>query len=50
MDLIGKTYTPTEIMTLASYGRNTMPAFSYAYTRDQLHDVASYIIDDLLAE
>jgi quinohemoprotein ethanol dehydrogenase len=50
MELIGKTYAPSEIMTLASYGRNTMPAFSFAYTRDQLHDVASYIIDDLLAE
>jgi mono/diheme cytochrome c family protein len=49
VELVGKTFTTADIMTLASYGRNTMPAFSYAYSRDQLHDVATYIIDDLLA-
>jgi len=49
VELAGKTFTTSDIMTLASYGRNTMPAFSYAYSRDQLHDVATYIIDDLLA-
>ena len=49
VELRGKTFTTSDIMTLATFGRNTMPAFSYAYSRDQLHDVATYIIDGLLA-
>ena len=50
VELIGKTYTPTDIMTIANYGRNTMPAFGFAYTTEQLHDVAGYIIEEVLKD
>src|SRR5690606_10116184 len=42
--------TPTEIMTVASYGRNSMPPFREVYSLEQLHDVSAYILDDMLAE
>jgi len=50
VEFVGKTYSPTDIMTVANYGRNTMPAFGFAYTTEQLHDVASYIIEEVLAD
>ena len=50
VELSGKTFSVSDIMTVANYGQNTMPAFSYAYTRDQLQDVATYIIEDVLAD
>ena len=50
VELTGKILSVSDIMTVASYGQNTMPAFSYAYTRDQLQDVATYIIEDVLAD
>jgi len=48
VELIGKTFTPSDIMTVANYGKNTMPAFGFAYTTEQLHDVASYILVEVL--
>ena len=50
VELIGKTFTPSEIMSIANYGKNTMPAFGFAYDTEQLHDVAAYIIQDILPE
>ncbi len=50
VELQGKTLTATDIMTIANYGRNTMPAFGFAYTPEQLHDVAGYVIENILTE
>jgi len=38
----------SHIMTMASNGKNTMPGFAAAFSKQQLQDVATYIIDDLL--
>ncbi|MES2606271.1 MAG: PQQ-binding-like beta-propeller repeat protein [Pseudomonadota bacterium] len=46
--LKGKELSLTHIMTTASYGKNTMPAFQAAYTKEQLQDVATYIREELL--
>jgi len=42
--------TVSDIMTTANYGRNTMPAFGFAYSPEQLHDVAAYVLEELLGE
>jgi alcohol dehydrogenase (cytochrome c) len=36
------------IMTVATNGQNTMPAFGPVFPRDDLHDVASYIVEELV--
>jgi len=50
VELKGKTLSTSDIMTVANYGRNTMPAFGFAYTPEQLHDVATYVIQEILPE
>jgi cytochrome c oxidase cbb3-type subunit 3 len=35
------------ILTVASTGRNNMPAFSSVYSPDELNDVSTYIVDVL---
>jgi len=50
VELTSKTFTPSNIMTIANYGQNTMPAFGFAYTTEQLHDVAAYVIENVLAD
>ncbi|MGV3593555.1 MAG: PQQ-binding-like beta-propeller repeat protein [Gammaproteobacteria bacterium] len=45
--LLGKDLTLDHIMTMATYGRNTMPGFAAAFSREQLQDVASFILDEL---
>ena len=45
--LIGKELTLSHIMTMASYGRNTMPGFAAAFTREQFQDVGTFILDDM---
>ena len=46
--LKGKELSLSHIMTMASNGKNTMPGFAAAFSKQQLQDVATYIIDDLL--
>jgi len=48
--LTDKVLTVSDIMTTANYGRNTMPAFGFAYSPEQLHDVAAYVLEELLGE
>jgi quinohemoprotein ethanol dehydrogenase len=48
--LKGKPLTLEHIMTTASSGRNTMPAFASIYSKEQLQDVGTYIIETLLAK
>jgi mono/diheme cytochrome c family protein len=31
-------------MTVAANGRNAMPPFASVYSRDELHDVAAYVL------
>jgi alcohol dehydrogenase (cytochrome c) len=38
------------VMTVASNGRNAMPPFAAVYGRDELHDVAAYILGELKSE
>src|SRR5690606_35246243 len=38
------------IFGVLASGRNTMPAFSASMSSEQMHDVASYIIERLLAD
>ncbi len=45
--LIGKELTLSHIMTMATYGRNTMPGFAAAFTREQFQDVGTFILDDM---
>jgi alcohol dehydrogenase (cytochrome c) len=42
--------TIESIMTTATNGRNTMPAFSTMFSREELHDVASYVRQELVEE
>src|SRR5690606_35137027 len=42
--------TEAHIMTVMANGQNTMPAFATVYSEDQMHDVAAYILQDLVAE
>jgi quinohemoprotein ethanol dehydrogenase len=46
--LKGKDLSLSHIMTTASVGKNAMPAFQAAFSREQLQDVATYIRDQLL--
>lgn len=46
--LKGKELSVSHIMTMATYGKNTMPALGAAYTKEQLQDVATYIREELL--
>jgi alcohol dehydrogenase (cytochrome c) len=39
-----------DMMSIVANGRNTMPAWGRALRPEQIHDVASYIRDDLLRE
>lgn len=48
--LKGKALSISHIMTMATNGKNTMPAFQSAFTKEQLQDVAAYIINDLLKQ
>jgi alcohol dehydrogenase (cytochrome c) len=45
--LLGKNLTLEHIMTQATYGKNTMPGFSAAFTKEQIQDVATFILDEL---
>jgi mono/diheme cytochrome c family protein len=45
--LLGKELTLGHIMTMATYGRNTMPGFAAAFTREQIQDVGTFILDEL---
>jgi alcohol dehydrogenase (cytochrome c) len=45
--LLGKELTLGHIMTMATYGRNTMPGFAQAFTREQMQDVGTFILDEL---
>jgi mono/diheme cytochrome c family protein len=45
--LLGKNLTIDQIMTMATYGRNTMPGFSAAFSKEQIQDVATFILDEL---
>jgi quinohemoprotein ethanol dehydrogenase len=45
--LLGKSLTLGHIMTQASYGKNTMPGFAAAYSKEQIQDVATFILDEL---
>ena len=45
--LLGKDLTLSHIMTMATFGRNTMPGFSAAFSREQIQDVATFILDEL---
>lgn len=47
MPLIGKLLSLTDIMTVTTYGRNTMPALVNVYTKEQLQDVGTYVLDEL---
>ncbi len=40
----------SDIMTVLANGQNTMPAFAAIYSTAELHDVAAYITEDLVAE
>jgi mono/diheme cytochrome c family protein len=48
--LIDKELNIGHIMTTATFGRNTMPAFASAYTREQMQDVATYIMEEIMAD
>ncbi|MEY4642341.1 MAG: hypothetical protein RLZZ227_2335 [Pseudomonadota bacterium] len=45
--LLGKDLTLDHIMTIATYGRNTMPGFAAAFSKEQIQDVATFILDEL---
>jgi alcohol dehydrogenase (cytochrome c) len=36
------------IMTTASYGRNTMPAFMDVFSKEQLQDVGTYLLQEIM--
>jgi alcohol dehydrogenase (cytochrome c) len=42
--------TLQEIMNVVGNGRNDMPAWGRVYRPEELHDVATYILEELLAE
>jgi alcohol dehydrogenase (cytochrome c) len=42
--------TLADIMTTVGNGRNEMPAFGRTYKLEELHDVAAFILEDLLGE
>jgi len=46
--LTGKELSIGHIMTTATFGKNTMPSFQAAYTKEQLQDVATYVLDEVL--
>ncbi len=46
--LTGKVLSIGQVMTMATFGRNTMPAFQAAYSKEQIQDVATYVVDELL--
>ncbi len=46
--LTGKELSIGHIMTTATFGKNTMPSFQAAYTREQMQDVATYVLDEVL--
>jgi len=48
--LKGKELSLGHIMTMASFGKNTMPGFASVYSKEQLQDVATYIRDELLKQ
>jgi alcohol dehydrogenase (cytochrome c) len=48
--LIDKELNIGHIMTTATFGRNTMPAFATAYTREQMQDVATYVMEEIMAK
>ena len=48
--LKGKGLTISQVMTMATYGRNTMPPFQAAYSKEQIQDVATFVVDELLKQ
>jgi len=46
--LTGKELSIGHVMTTATFGRNTMPAFQASYSKQQIQDVATYVVDELL--
>ena len=46
--LKGKALTLEQVMTMASFGRNTMPGFATAFSKAQIQDVGSYVIENIL--
>ncbi|MDC0598759.1 PQQ-binding-like beta-propeller repeat protein [Gammaproteobacteria bacterium] len=50
IELTGRSLSISDIMTVASYGRNTMPAFVEVFSAEQLHDVGAYILEEIVTE
>ena len=48
--LKGKELSLGHIMTMASFGKNTMPGFANVYSKEQLQDVATFIREELLKQ
>ncbi|MES2624069.1 MAG: PQQ-binding-like beta-propeller repeat protein [Pseudomonadota bacterium] len=48
--LIDKELTLSHIMTTATNGRNTMPAFASAYSREQMQDVGTFILEEIMPD
>jgi quinohemoprotein ethanol dehydrogenase len=48
--LQGKDFTLEHVMTMVSYGRNTMPGFVSAYSKEQIQDVATYLLETVLTQ
>jgi mono/diheme cytochrome c family protein len=42
------TLTIADIMNTVSNGRNEMPAFGRAYKPEELHDVAAFILEEVV--
>lgn len=45
--LIGKMLSLTDILSVTTHGRNTMPALGAVYTQEQLQDVSTYVLDEM---
>jgi len=48
--LKGKDLSLSHIMTMATNGKNTMPAFGPAFSKEQIQDVATYVRESILPE
>ncbi len=42
--------TINDIMTILGTGRNNMPSFRFVFQPEQAHDVAAYLVEELLAQ
>jgi len=45
--LKGKELSLENVMTMASFGKNTMPGFAAAFSKEQIQDVASYVLQTI---